>query len=170
MRRSTVLLLVLLSGWFAHAADLVQRPNQLVVWLIPSEPATPDAGIGATTDCENDTNQTGTLPQRIEEEIGRFNAEMAQTRVTVINTQDRFKAQLVDWSPEMAVPNWVWVRSQRATLKTLTEFANSHKIYIRVRFITWDRALSDLTATWEGADRVNMGGLFSGQASSPVEA
>jgi hypothetical protein len=168
MRRSTVLLIVVFSGWFAHAADPGGGLNQLVVWLIPSEPATPDAGIGGTSDCENDTNQTGTLPQRIEEEIAHFNAEMAQTRVAVINTQDRFKAQLIDWSPEMAVPNWVWVRSQRATLKALSEFANSHKIYIRVRFITWDRALSDLTATWEGhnayeaPDVVQIGSTWAG--------
>ncbi len=167
MRASTILLVALLFGCFARAAD-PERPNALVVWLIPSEPAAPDAGIGATTDCATEPRQTGTLPGRIEEEIEQFNAAMAQTRVTVINTQERFKPQLIDWSPEMAVPNWVWVRSQRATLEALGRFADLRKIDIRVRFITWDRALADLTATWggqnayEAPDVVQIGSTWSG--------
>src|SRR5579863_1218377 len=99
MRFSTIsvafvlFLALALAARFGRAAAGPQKP--LVVWLIPSEPATPDAGIGATTDCETELPQPGTLPGRIEEEIDQFNAAMAQTRVTVVNTQERFKAQLI---------------------------------------------------------------------------
>src|ERR1039457_3699968 len=150
MRVSKVLLLVLALGFGARAAAPDSRSRALVIWLIPSEPAAPDAGIGSTSGCGNEPDPNRTLAQQIGEEIDRFNGEMARTRVTVINTQDRFKAQLVDWSPEMAVPNWVWVRSQRATLKALADFASTHNVDVRVRFITWDRALSDLISTWDG--------------------
>jgi hypothetical protein len=168
MRALMSLSFALVLSSFASSAAGPERPNALVVWLIPSEPATPDAGIGATTDCETEPRRTGTLPGRIEEEIEQFNIERAHTRVTVINTQERFKAQLIDWSPEMAVPNWVWVRSQTGTLKALTKFADLHKIDILVRFITWDRALADLSAAWEGhnsydaPDVVQIGSTWSG--------
>src|SRR5215831_13273588 len=107
-------LLVLVFGFGASSlaigpAQPPRRPT-LVVWLIPSEPAMPSAGIGGLNggnDCEAEATPTGTLRERIEEEIERFNVVRSRTRVTVINTQEPFKAQLIDWSPEMAVPNWV---------------------------------------------------------------
>ncbi len=144
-----LLLLLGASCLVVVPAEQVHR-TALVVWLIPSEPATPGAGIGGLSDCEAEAAPTGTLPDRIEEEIRGFNATRSRTRVTVINTQDPFAAQLIDWSPEMAVPNWVWVKSQTETLRALGRFADRNQIDIRVRFITWDRALSDLKATWEG--------------------
>jgi len=146
--------LILLFGFAAsslvYASAQPAGRSSLVVWLIPSEPATPSAGIGKTNDCGPEATPTSTLPERIQEEIERFNEARSRTRVTVVNTQEPFKAQLIDWSPEMAVPNWVWVKSQSETLSALERFANLNKIDIRVRFITWDRALSDLRATWEG--------------------
>jgi hypothetical protein len=68
----------------------------------------------------------------------------------------------------MAVPNWVWVKSQVETLKALERFADQHQIDVHVRFITWDRALSDLKATWEGTsaydppDVVQIGSTWAG--------
>src|SRR5882762_7578575 len=118
------------------------RRTALVVWLIPSEPLTPAAGIGGVNVCEEGATPAGTLPARIEEEIDQFNAARSRTRVIVINTQELFKTQLIDWSPEMAVPNWVWVKSQVETLRALERFADRYQIDVRVRFITWDRALS----------------------------
>jgi hypothetical protein len=169
MRKLTLLVLVLLLWNNSPGQPKTDQASGLVVWLIPSEPATPDAGIGGTAECNDDEqNQIGTLPQRIDEEINRFNAEMAHTRVTVVNTRDRFKAQMIDWSPEMAVPNWVWVRSQRATINALSRFADKFQVNIRVRFITWDRALSNLTAAWEGRngyeapDVVQIGSTWAG--------
>jgi hypothetical protein len=168
MRNSVALLLLSLFGFYARPVACAAPSRALVVWLIPSEPAAPDAGIGSTSQCENEPDPNRTLPQKIGEEIDLFNAQMARTRVTVINTQDRFRAQLVDWSPEMAVPNWVWVRSQRATLKALADFARVHNTDIRVRFITWDHALPDLISTWEGhsayeaPDVVQIGSTWSG--------
>jgi len=89
------------------ADSLPPHRDTLVVWLIPSEPATPAAGLEASTECESELHQTGTRTDATEAEIDEFNARLAKTLVTVANTQDPLKAQLIDWSPEMAVPNWV---------------------------------------------------------------
>jgi hypothetical protein len=72
----------------------------------------------------------------------------------------------------MAVPNWVWVRSQKETLRALTRFSSDHGIRIRVRFVTWDRALGDLADTWEGhsayepPDVVQIGSTWPGYFQS----
>jgi hypothetical protein len=88
-----------------------------VVWLIPSEGSTPSASIGGLNDCEEEATPTKTLPERIEEEIERFNATISRKRVTIVNSQKHSKAQLIDWPPEMAIPNWVWVKSQCPSLR-----------------------------------------------------
>jgi hypothetical protein len=168
-----LLMMVLFAALSAVRAGAEPAPRKaLVVWLIPSEPATPAAGIGGLNDCESDARPAGTLPGRIEEEIDAYNTARSQTRVTVINTQDPFKMQLIDWSPEMAVPNWVWVKSQTETLRALERFADQNRVDIRVRFITWDRALADLKSTWEGRsayeppDVVQIGSTWTGYFQS----
>jgi hypothetical protein len=168
LRSLTVFIIYLGIGASTVGAQGPVRREALVVWLIPSEPATPEAGIGGVSDCETEVRSGGTLPDQIEEEIDLFNAARSRTRVTVINTQQPFKTQLIDWSPEMAVPNWVWVKSQTETIQALGRFADRHQVNVRVRFITWDRALADLKATWEGRsayeapDVVQIGSTWTG--------
>ena len=175
MRALRVVVLSIAVSCYAVTTPEPVHRAALVVWLIPSEPVTPAAGIGGVNVCprdaagrEEEATPAAILPSRIEEEIDQFNAARSRTRVSVINTQEPFKIQLIDWSQEMAVPNWVWVKSQVETLRALERFADRDQIDIRVRFITWDRALSDLKATWEGKsaydppDVVQIGSTWSG--------
>ena len=130
----------------------VAGQKTITIWLIPSEPSSPDAGMPGMQNCSLPHDMPQALTNNVEREIENFNKRLAAGHITVLNTQEPLKAQLVNWSPEMAVPNWVWVRSQVVTLRTLERFAQQRGVHINVRFITWDRAFQDLRKALESDD------------------
>lgn len=109
-----------------------ETSRPITVWLIPSE----EAEARATTE-----------PSKVSGQIREFNAalEHAEGRVRVLNTLPPLDQQLIVFNEAFGVPNWAWVKNQTETIRALQRFSALHQVTINVRFITWDRAFSDLT-------------------------
>ena len=123
---------IILAAVWLNFNVFAQTSRPITVWLIPSE----EAEARATTE-----------PSKITGEIRGFNAalEHAEGRVRVLNTLPPLDQQLIVFNEAFGVPNWAWVKNQIETIRALQRFSELHDVTINVRFITWDRAFSDLT-------------------------
>jgi ABC-type glycerol-3-phosphate transport system substrate-binding protein len=153
-RRAAACCAVLLSVRAASTADR----KEITVWLMPAEPASPNAPSAG---------------EEIRREIDEFNQSLKGKNITVVNTQPPLATQLIVRNPQFAAVNWSWVSSQLVTIAALEDFASQpdHKIHVNLRFVTWDEAFQELSDPSGGAkgpppDVVQIGTTWSGYFAS----
>lgn len=138
-QRSPTLLVAVLSVILVVQASLhVVRAAELTVWLIPFEPVI----SGFTGRSANDNART---------HIDTFNSRLDEPdsdnapHVTVLNTTlEALRDELFDPNVEHATLNWPAILSQETTVARLKSFSKANKVRIKVRFISWGRAFSEL--------------------------